>query len=208
MSLTYKNGWYVPAADRQAFDVILKEVNDIGRILPHCRKRRTAIQAGGCFGAWAKKLSESFNKVICFEPDKDNFEALEMNTKEIPNIHIIRAGLSDKNGTGCIERIDPSNIGAHRMKEGDGVMLMSIDSLGIDDIDLIQLDVEGYEHMAVSGAINTINCSGPIVCLEMKGLGKRYGHTDTETSSMMDSLGYRVADRFHRDVLFVKQNKN
>jgi FkbM family methyltransferase len=205
-SLINRDGWFVPAVDRHAFDAIIREVKDINHILPYLYEYRTAIQAGGCFGVWAKELSRYFEKVVCFEPDADNYEAMVMNVGDIENITLIRAALGDRNGSGSIDKIDPANIGAHKVKAGAEFDVLAIDFLGIDNVDLIQLDIEGCEYMAIMGAIATIQESSPVICLEMKGLGEAFGYTDADTVDLMRSLGYLEVKRFHRDVLFKRIN--
>lgn len=184
----------------------MREVNDINCILPHCDKTRTAIQAGGCFGVWAKELSKYYERVFCFEPEEENYDALIKNVGNIDNIILIRAALGDKNGRGSIDRIDPKNIGAHRVKEGDDFDVLALDSIGIDNVDLIQLDVEGCEHLAMLGALKMIKDHSPLICLELKGLGNTYGYADSDTMELMKSIGYAEIKRFHRDVLFKRTN--
>jgi FkbM family methyltransferase len=185
----------------------MREVKDVNHILPYLYEYRTAIQAGGCFGVWAKELGKYFERVFCFEPDSDNYEALTANVGHMENIVAIRAALGDRNGSGSMDRIDPANIGAHKVKAGAEFDVLAIDFLGIDNVDLIQLDIEGCEYMAIMGAVATIQESNPVICLEMKGLGDAYGHTDADTMALMKSLGYLEVKRFHRDVLFKRMIK-
>jgi hypothetical protein len=54
------------------------------------------------------------------------------------------------------------------------------------------------------GAAETIQRSGPVIVLELKGLGKRYGVEDSETVDFLAGLGYKVTNRIHRDVIFTR----
>jgi hypothetical protein len=96
------------------------------------------------------------------------------------------------------------NIGAHQIKEGNEFDVLTVDSFGWEDVDLLQLDVEGFEHFAILGAAETIQRSGPIIVLELKGLGKRYGVEDSETVDFLAGLGYKITNRIHRDVIFTR----
>ena len=52
---------------------------------------------------------------------------------------------------------------------------MSIDALGLDQLSLIQLDVEGHELLALQGAQKTIERCAPIIMIEdNKVEGKAY----------------------------------
>jgi len=204
MSLTSRNGWWVPEADRVALPIILREVNDLQQMLPLCKQKRRVVQAGGNVGIWPKELSKHFETVVTFEPDPLNYRALVKNIGEIENIQYHHLGLGERYGTGAMDRIDPANIGAHQIKEGKEFKIVSVDSFGFDDVDFLQLDIEGFEHFAIVGAMETIERTSPVICLELKGIGNRYGHPDEETIALLESIGYTIRARIHRDIVFVR----
>ena len=82
--------------------------------------------------------------------------------------------------------------------------MIPIDSLGVVDCDFLQLDVEGSEHEALLGAVATIEAGWPVITLELKGLGERYGYTDENTITWLKFMGYSIADRVNRDVIFTR----
>lgn len=204
IQLENRSGWMIPIRDTVAQQIILREVNDIPTIASRCKQFRSVIQAGGNIGIWPVALSKKFANVYTVEPDEANYAALEINVSKYHNIHFSRAAFGDKFARGGIDHIDPDNIGAHQVKNGDEFGIMPIDALGIKDCDLLQLDVEGFEHQAILGAVKTIERSSPVICLELKGLGARYGYSDQETIDFLAGLGYKIAERIHRDIIFVK----
>ena len=115
-----------------------------------------------------------------------------------------RAAFGQDHGKAAIDQIYPDNAGAHQIKEGAEFDVLPIDSLGVTDCDLLQLDVEGYEHLAILGALATIEASWPVITLELKGHGERYGYTDNDTINLLADMGYKIADRVNRDVIFTK----
>jgi FkbM family methyltransferase len=203
-SLINKSGWWVPEADACCFQIVQREVNDLQEILPLCKDFRRVVQAGGNIGIWPKRLAYDFETVSTFEPDPANYCALVENTKEIDNIVATSAALGDCASRAGIDHINPQNIGAHQIKEGNEFDVLTVDSFGWEDVDLLQLDVEGFEHFAILGAAETIQRSGPIIVLELKGLGKRYGVEDSETVDFLAGLGYKITNRIHRDVIFTR----
>jgi FkbM family methyltransferase len=207
MSLVTRRGWVVPEKDNCCLDIVLSEVSDVDRILPHCEQRRVAVQAGGNIGIWAKKLSESFASVHTFEPDPLNYKAMIANVSAVKNIASHNVALSDKPGAGAMFEFELNNIGANHVVDGDEFKVITIDSLNLNDVDLIQFDIEGHEPLAVLGSIETIKRSYPVVCLELKGLSGRFNFTDDETSQILFDLGYEIVTKFHRDVLFKKVKK-
>jgi hypothetical protein len=46
------------------------------------------------------------------------------------------------------------------------VQRMSIDDMHLDHVDLIKLDVEGHEYIALMGALNTIKLCRPVIVIE------------------------------------------
>jgi len=198
------SGWTVPDADECCMQAILAEVGDLGVSLDLCKQFRTAIQAGGNVGVYPMALAQKFQRVYTVEPDAANYEALALNTDSHPRIVIRRAAFGMEHGKAAIDQIYPDNIGAHQLKEGAEFDVLPIDSLGVTDCDLLQLDVEGSEHQAILGAISTIEASWPVITLELKGHGERYGFTDEDTINLLADMGYKIADLVNRDVIFTK----
>jgi hypothetical protein len=74
----------------------------------------------------------------------------------------------------------------------------------VDDCDFIELDIEGSEHQAILGAERTIKKTYPVITLELKGLGSRYGYSDEDTIELLASWGYEIVGRVNRDVIFAR----
>ena len=199
-----RRGYFVPETDEHCLAAALDEVGDLDLSFDVCKDFRTVIQAGGNVGVFPLALSQKFKVVYTVEPDVDNYEALEANTCNARNIVSRRAAFGRVHGRAAIDRIYPDNIGAHQVKEGNEFAVIPIDSLGVVDCDFLQLDVEGSEHQAILGAISTIESSWPVITLELKGLGERYGYTDMDTINLLADMGYKIADRVNRDVIFTK----
>ena len=198
------SGWAVPEKDEHCIQAVLAEVSDLGASLDLCQQFRTAIQAGGNVGVYPMAMAQKFERVYTVEPDAANYEALAINTASQPRVVIRRAAFGQDHSKAAIDQIYPDNIGAHQIKEGNEFDVLPIDSLGVTDCDLLQLDVEGSEHQAILGAIATIEASWPVITLELKGHGERYGYTDDDTINLLADMGYKIADRVNRDVIFTK----
>ena len=144
----------------------------ITEVLKYCDKRRTIIQAGGNCGIWPKEFAQHFERVITFEPDLLNFRCLVENVTE-GNVFPYRAALGSGSGNCEIYEGTPHNCGDLRVRVGKGnVPVMAIDSLGIQDCDLIYLDIQGMEAAALNGGIQTIGRSRPVVAYEWANLGE------------------------------------
>lgn len=177
---------------------------------------------GGChIGTHTIKLGKLAKHVHAFEPlpssrDKlmDNIEMNELN-----NVTVHSEGLSDSHDKVCFEWTAPGNPGfsglinnpvskpsyVPSLSEKIEVQLVTIDSLNFDKVDFIKLDIEGYEELAIKGAINTIKKFKPIITLESWALG--HGRVDFEFtkdkfSNLLD-LGYTITYIQGPDYLFL-----
>jgi FkbM family methyltransferase len=201
--LALRSGWVVPSCDQQGLRDALARLSDIDKTIAACKgQRRTVIQAGGSLGIWPAKLAKSFQRVISLEPNALNYEAMEINTADLGNVEIHQAALSDTAGAVGM-CCDPRNIGAHYVTPLGNIPAVTIDSLGIEDLDLLQLDIEGAEHAALLGARATIEKSHPVIVLELKRHGLRFGHSDADTVAMLTSWGYVRNGAMGRDVIFI-----
>jgi FkbM family methyltransferase len=197
-------GWQVPDLDECCINALLVELPDLKESYTFINQFRTVIQAGGNIGVYPATMAQQFERVITVEPDTVNYQALLLNVAGHKNIMYAQAALGDKYGTASVDHVYPGNIGAHQLKAGTDVRVIPIDSFNVDDCDFIQLDVEGSEHQAILGAEQTIKKTYPVITLELKGLGSRYGYSDEDTIELLASWGYEIVGRVNRDVIFAR----
>lgn len=135
--------------------------------LKYCKKFDVVIQAGGNQGLYPRLFSQYFKTVYTFEPDSYNFHCLVNNCQQ-DNIVKIQAALGPESKLISISG-DPgmTNSGTISVIQDKGIIpQVTIDSFNFDTVDLIQLDLEGYEAEALKGAIKTIEKFRPIVACE------------------------------------------
>jgi FkbM family methyltransferase len=194
--------WW-PDDDTDAHGVILTDVETaVPRLLEHFPGRRCIIQAGGNVGVYPKALATLFGKVITAEPDRANIDCLWLNLADAPNVDSRMAAFGEDMGDCRVVEVHRGNCGAHRVEPGGGVVMLTIDSLGVDP-DCIWLDIEGFELFALKGAEQTIRRCHPVICTEEKGLGEAYGVRPEAIQIWLGELGYRRADRIGRDTVYV-----
>jgi len=179
----------------------------IDYVRPLLKGTRCCIQAGGCIGAWPVRFANVFDHVISFEPEPGNFSKLEEVTRSIDNVRVYNAALGNQSGLAHMEitagESANANRGAYYMRPGGDIPVMIIDSFGLSP-DLIYLDIEGAEYMALEGAAETIARSSPVIGVEDKGHHSRYGSQRIE-QLLVDLYGYRSAGRpFNTDQVFIK----
>lgn len=150
--------------------------------------------------------------VYGFEPDEHNFENARRNISlnSFKNIHVFNVGASDKKGSVKLFRVDPHNLGMNRVlseeeaAKFDDFTLIETDTIdniveenNIDRIDLIKIDIEGYEMHALRGAAQTLERLKPKLFIEV-GYTRllKNGTSPTEMVVFLQKLGYSI---FHAE---------
>lgn len=167
--------------------------------------RQVAIQAGGNIGLWPMRMAPHFLAVNTFEPDPISFECMRLNLgSTFPNVFAYGAALGEKKGrVGIAHR----SLGSHNVIEGDQVDLLAIDDLVmVNRVALIQLDIEGYELAALKGAEHRIRADKPLIQVELRGFGDKYGFSDRMVRAWLKGCGYREVQALPgNDYLFMHQ---
>lgn len=163
--------------------------------------RDVVVQAGGNCGIFPKMLAKYFKTVYTFEPDEANYECLALNATE-KNIYAYPWALGEKAGTTEMHRF-PSNVGAHYIEGAGTIPVVTIDEMEYAACNLIALDVEGAEFIALKGAVNTIKKFKPTIIIEDKGHCTRFGQSTVELKGWLQSQGYREVSKVLRDGIWL-----
>ena len=200
---TDKDVWQWPAGDEKLV-AVFDQVADTDVILKHVKDRAVCVQAGGACGVWPLRFAQVFDVVYTFEPQPENFACLVANTEDADNIIAYPAALANDNNTYSVvnDVRELNNWGAGYVKpDPKGTAAMRIDELGLEECDLIQLDVEGYELQALLGAAETIEACRPVIVLEEKRLNHRAGDFTKPRKYLEQEFGYKVVETIHRDII-------
>ncbi len=195
------NGYLWPAHAVKYQDRYTKHAPDMAEAIKFTGAQRQVIQAGGNCGVWARWLSSRFQSVYTFEPDGMNFYCLAYNCPQ-PNVFAMQAALTDEPGPIALNYHN-NNIGAHNLIGEGAIPAIAIDALGLKHVDLIVLDVEGWEWPALRGAWETLNDCRPVLQLEARGHGEKLGNgSEAEMIAWLDKeFGYRVVGKVAKDII-------
>lgn len=170
------------------------------------------LECGANIGYYTLLLSRLVGengKVISVEPNPEVTKLLRINTElnTANNVDIYQAALGDKE-----EEVDfyirgASNLSSMTAEDGEYVagqkvqMMMAdtmIKQLDLPSIDLIRMDVEGYEVEILEGASNIIQRHFPRFLIEYHK--EKIGISRAEDALMnMDDMGYNIKFAFSRD---------
>ncbi len=124
-------------------------------LVPYFACTGVFVDVGACIGKWSLLVSRTASQVYAFDPDPDVYEYLTENIKlnNVSNIKTFNKGLSSSIGTAkfFIEKADHSGV-SKITEDGDvEIQTMTLDSLQIPRVQLIKIDVEGYEVRGPEG---------------------------------------------------------
>jgi FkbM family methyltransferase len=206
-------GWVLPTADRHFAAYLagapkvegrrMYQPDHIQRTVALCgERRRVAVDVGGHVGFWSYYLARAFGTVHAFEPNPAFCHCFERNVRE-KNVRLHRVALGEANKTIALE-VDPANTGATHVRPqavGD-LPMRRLDDFHLEEVDLIKVDVEGYERLVLEGARETLLRCRPVVIIEQKDFAGRYGDERFAASELLLSLGAQVLAQVVADMIF------
>jgi len=167
--ILYKNSYSIYKPLYFAYKNIF-EKNQILFFKSVIEKNNFVVDVGANIGFYTmlfSKIVSDTGKVFAFEPEKNNFQKLLLNTKFLKNVQCVNAAISDKT---CTLKIYPSEFGlnvdfrTYPTKNSDSP-IDTVNAYSLDDflslnkiskVDFIKMDIQGYEYYALIGMTNTL----------------------------------------------------
>jgi FkbM family methyltransferase len=165
----------------------------------------------GYFSVIASELVGNDGIVIAVEPQSRLREILAKNFElnDVRNVRIIHAAISNYRGTGTLHLSPDTNTGstglsrstAYRNKqETTGIITLTelLSNLGIAQVDLMKIDIEGFEYEAVLGSPELFR-EGRVKAIALEvhaGALATRGHAAEEIVTFLRDCGYRMDLRF------------
>lgn len=204
ISFIHDLGVYWPDYDDRpavCYGYMGKRLTDIDVGVNYCKRRHVAVQAGGHIGLWPLRLAKTlqFDKVVTFEPERALFNAMLRNLEGVSNVMAHDKALGDE--LGIVKMLPHPTAGSWRvdMQGTVAVGQITIDSLKLPECDIIQLDVEGYEVLALEGARETIANFRPVIQVEM------LPRSANAIERKLRKLKYRQVEKVHNDAIFISR---
>ena len=172
------------------------ELADLGRLLAFCAPDPVILDIGANIGVHSLFFSDIAGprgKVIAFEAQRIVFQILMGNLalNSIENVYGHHVALGSAPGSLKLPPVDysrPWNFGGMSLKEespepqfapgtpeseaadrNEFVPVIALDSLKLDRVDFIKLDVEGMEEEVLRGAARTLDKTRPLMQVEWFG---------------------------------------
>lgn len=165
--------------------------------------RNHAVDIGGHVGLWSRVMAMDFQKVTAFEPLAAHRECFARNV-EAANVtlHPLAVGAA----AGTIQIMMPAdNTGNSHVGEcGEECQVIRLDDAGLDKIDFLKIDVEGFEYEVLIGGESTIKDHRPVVVVEQKrNNAERYGRGQWDAVKLLKSWGMKEAEVISGDHIMI-----
>ena len=166
-----------------------------------CDQHRICIDIGANVGLWACDLVKSFEQVIAFEPVAEFRQCFQKNVASSNYvIHPVALGRTETmiemnivQGNTGHSHIDPTSIGKGT------IPLKTLDSFNFTNVDMIKIDVEGFEEEILAGAMKTIEFNKPVIVVEQQKHEYKDAIADKPSIKILESWGYQVIDQVKKD---------
>lgn len=182
----------------------LDELNTLKKIVS---EGSYVLDIGANIGFYAtiiSNLTGKTGKVFCFEPDTTNFKYLKKNTKKLNNVVLFNNAVSHKEDTIKIYKskllnVDHRTYPVNNYQSIEEVKAISIDELIhkkiITKVDIIKIDIQGYELVAFKGMLNLLKTNKTLrIVAEYWPHGfMRAGYSAIEFYDFFNDLGYKFS---------------
>lgn len=191
----------------------VRDLDTLQKAIDLCPHKGWVVQAGGMIGTWAEFLALQFKYVVTFEPDSENYSYLKERVGKTVNVQTFPSALGYLRQ--CVEincsRRDGSNKPLHKglshvvcgSENAGKTPLIRVDDLQFTKLDLLCLDLEGYELEALMGAVETIKRCRPVLLVEINKHCRHYGTTEEDVRRFITDNQYALIGRFHSDEIYV-----
>jgi FkbM family methyltransferase len=162
-------------------------------------KNALVVDVGANRGEYSYLFVQMGLSVRCFEPNVECADVLTGWAKREVGVDVYNVALSERPGIGVLlVPVDADGVvhdssgsllpkTSHENRAID-VELDALDNYNIDDVDLIKIDVEGFEDRVIRGALETIKRCRPAIIAEIE---ERHGGGGIgRVVRLMNDLGY------------------
>jgi FkbM family methyltransferase len=204
MSFKFINGWKFPefesrlcAVDAQG-NSTYTGLTHINQALNYVKKFDLFLDVGANVGLISVPLCSKFKKVISIECIPETYECLKYNLEKFTNAVPLNFAVSDENGfikvaipksNGEMVSSGWASISHERQNSFEEKVFLdvetkTIDSLNLNALDFLKIDVEQAEMMVIKGAIDTIRKFKPVIEFENKR------GENIHVLSFLENMGY------------------
>jgi FkbM family methyltransferase len=174
-------------------------------LMPFVRDNDVVVDIGANIGVWSRVIlsSRKLSQLVAFEPGGRNFELLRKNLGENPESSCLPFAVGASCGVAEFStHLDsgqnyllPIEVGS-AARRSRTVKMVTLDSWwagsGMERLDLLKVDVEGFEFDVFLGAEAVLRDQSPIVYFEFIPSSAVRGSRGNKSLEFLISLGYEI----------------
>jgi len=181
---------------------------------------RTAVDIGAHVGISVHQWAPLFDQVHAFEPMIDHFECLELNTAKFGNVTRHNCAMSNQSAmlkgayrtmknSGSFQLVDKEFVAVnHKKARIYNIPSKRLDEFELDNVDLIKIDVEGWEFEVLKGAEQTVRRCKPVLMVEFTNGGgmknkSMHNYCVDEYMEFIESLDYKLVSSAGDDSIYI-----
>ena len=166
------------------------------------KKFNHIVDIGAWCGTWTLSMQQFTKKIYCYEPNNLHYGCLARNVGSYENIETYNQALGNEDG--FVKLTDESATQNTRvLLEKGQTKISKLDSLGYNNIDLIKIDVEGFEMEVLKGAEETLK-GVKYIMIELNSNTKKYGSSNSKIEKHLKSLGFKSLIKQWPDQVFYR----
>jgi FkbM family methyltransferase len=162
----------------------------------YCRQRRVAIDCGAHVGTFTRMMAAEFEHVHAFEPWSEHLDCFERNLAHTRNVTLHPAAVGEF--AGVVMLGSASDLPVRIVEQGVRVDQVRLDDLGLENVDFLKTNLEGYDLAALHGAEELLKRWHPVLLIEQHHVWKPsdYGYGDLEALDYLRNLGAQLRFRW------------
>jgi len=157
---------------------------------------------GANIGYYTVLLAKKARKIYAIEPEEKTFEILKKNCEGLGNITTLNMAAGDRNGEVEL-KVSKENYGDHKINNQFSksnfqlkkVKIRKLDSLIKGQVDLMKIDVQGFENEVIEGAKKIIGKYRPTIFFEVS----------KKKSYEKDKKIFKFLKSFYKDIYFIDE---
>jgi FkbM family methyltransferase len=194
---------------KESRDIALQYVTDFDRV----------IDIGAHVGISVLHWASLFKIVEAYEPMKDHYDYLIENTNHLTNVNLYNFAISNEHTTLKGAYRSTKNSGSFQLLDTDytqpskkaprqlfDILSYRLDDFQFENINLIKIDVEGWEFEVLQGAVNTIAKHRPVLLVEFTGGSSKkslHRYDVDEYYKLIESMNYKAVAESGDDTIYI-----
>lgn len=204
-------GLWVPSADAQIEQWREKghpymQDTCLNQFLEWCKlqnkKFNFVVDIGAWCGTWTLSMQQYAKKVYCYEPNTLHFECLCRNLSTYSHVRLYNQAVGNIDGLAKLSEEKATQNTRVLLEEGK-TKINKLDSLGLQGVDFLKIDVEGLEMEVLKGAEKTLQ-NVEYLMVELNGNSEKYGTSKKVIKDHLRSLGFKVLMKTWPDIVYYK----